>query len=148
MPYKIYIVEDHPAVRKVYAQVINREPDLEVIGEAATAIMALEQIPAMHPDLVLVDVSLPGMSGLELLSQLHTQVPELSALIISGHNEVLYAKQALQVGARGYLDKLGLVEIMIQAIRRVLSGEIYVSAEMRQALEREQKARRGSHAGK
>ncbi len=138
MPYKLFIVEDHPVIRSAYVRLIQRQPDLEVCGEAGSANQALELIPRTAPDLVLVDISLPGINGIELLNQLKVSHPDLPALVISGHEETLYAKLALQAGAKGYLVKAGLAEVMVQAIRRVLDGESYVSDAVRQRMALEQ----------
>ncbi|MDQ3248153.1 MAG: response regulator transcription factor [Chloroflexota bacterium] len=132
--YKLFIVEDHPVMRAAYAKLINRETDLEVVGVAETGQRAMEMIPSAQPDLVLVDISLPGMSGIALVTHLRTQQPALLTLIISGHEEALYAKHALQAGARGYLVKSGLADVMIPAIRQVLAGELYISDSVRQKL--------------
>ena len=124
-PYKVFIVEDHFAMRQAYVDLIARENDLKVCGVAITAQEALEQIPQCHPDIVLIDVSLDGMSGIELTQQLKNQYPELPALIISGHEEAFYARKAIQAGARGYVVKRR-VRLLTQAINDVLQGEIYV----------------------
>ena len=134
MPYKLFIVEDHPIIRSAYVRMIQRQPDLEVCGEAENASQALELIPHTAPDLVLVDISLPGMNGIELLNQLKALHPDLPTLVISGHEEALYAQLALQAGAKGYLVKAGLAEVMISAIRHILAGKSYFSDELRQKI--------------
>jgi DNA-binding NarL/FixJ family response regulator len=132
--YRIFIVEDHPVVRGGYLAFIQREKDLEVCGEAASAEEALEQIPERQPDLALVDVSLKGdISGIELLRQLQARQPDLPVLIISGNDEVFYAEAVLKTGARGYLTK-GDAAAFIPAIRTVLAGDIYLSEDLRKWL--------------
>lgn len=135
MTQQIYIVDDHPVIRDLYTQMIGRSKDLTVCGVAATAGDALLAIPALDPELVIVDVGLPDMSGLELLRRLRHQLPELPILVISGQDEDLYyARQALQYGARGYLDKLNLAENLLKAIRQVLAGGIFVCKPVREKL--------------
>jgi len=134
MTYKLFIVEDHPVMRSAYIRLLDRQPDFEICGEAEDAPHALALLAQLAPDLVLVDVSLPGMSGIELIKRLKTLYPALPALVISGHTDVLYAKHALQVGAKGYVDKAGLGEIMVEAIHQVLQGSTYLSRELRDKL--------------
>jgi DNA-binding NarL/FixJ family response regulator len=134
MKHKLFIVEDHPVVRAAYHRMINRESDLEIVGEADNGHDALELIASTLPDLVLIDISLPGMSGILLITHLRALYPDMPTMIISGHEEALYAKHALQAGAKGYLVKTGLAEVMIEAIHKVLNDEIYISDIVRQKL--------------
>jgi DNA-binding NarL/FixJ family response regulator len=131
---RIILVEDHPIVRQGLAQIINGQPDLVVVGEADTAAKALELIRAGMPDLVILDVSLPKTNGLELIKQIKFEFPGLKMLIISMHDESLYAERALRAGARGYVMKKEPSEKMLLAINRVLKGEIYVSDRMKQRM--------------
>ena len=135
MGYKLFIVEDHPVMRSAYTRLINHQPNFETCGEAESANQALAMIPQVHPDLVLVDISLPGMSGIELVKQLKLNAPTLPTLVISGHTDVLYAKNALQAGAKGYLDKAGLAEVLVEAIYQVLQGRVYVSEDIQSKLQ-------------
>ncbi|MFN8487119.1 MAG: response regulator transcription factor [Caldilineaceae bacterium] len=130
MPYSIFIVEDHAAIRLVYTKLINREADLSICGEAAAAQTALAFFATIRPDLVLVDIALPGMSGLALVEQLQGYEPPLLALVISGHEEELYAQQALRSGARGYLIKDGMAAHLIPAIHQILAGKLYLSPQL------------------
>jgi DNA-binding NarL/FixJ family response regulator len=135
MTYQIYIVDDHPVIRDLYVQMIGRSSDLTVCGVAATAGEALSALATLQPNLVIVDVGLPDMSGLELLRRLREQTPELPILVISGQDEDLYyARQALLLGAQGYLDKLNLAENLLKAIRHVLAGGIFVCKSVREKL--------------
>ena len=134
MKYKLFIVEDHPVVRAAYHRMINRESDLEIVGETDNGSDALDMIASVRPDLVLIDISLPGMSGITLITHLRSLYPDMPMMIISGHEEALYAKHALQAGAKGYLVKTGLAEVMIEAIHQVLNGEVYISGTVRQKL--------------
>ncbi len=132
--YRIILVEDHPIVRQGLAQLINLQPGLSVVGEAETAARALELIRATKFDLVVLDVSLPKTNGLELIKQVKAEKPQLPMLVISMHDEMLYAERALRAGARGYVMKKEPSEKMILAINRVLKGEIYVSDRMKQKM--------------
>lgn len=117
-------------MREGLAQLIDHEPDLCVCGQADRASQALDAIAADVPDLVLVDISLPDRSGLELIKDLHTLHPELPLLVVSMHDESLYAERVLRAGGRGYLMKQEGGQKLMQAIRQVLSGQIYVSDKM------------------
>ena len=127
MKHKIFVVDDHPVMRKGYQFLIAQQADLEVCGEAGTAREALEKIPAAKPDLVIVDISLGGMSGLELIKHLQAQLPELPTLVVSTHDESLYGERALLAGARGYIMKNEVDTVVIEAILRILRGGIYLS---------------------
>jgi len=127
---RVLIVDDHPIVRQGLAQMINQETDLMVCGEAEDAQNALQAVAELHPDLVLVDLSLKGGSGLDLIRTLRTRQSMLPVLVVSMHDESLYVERALRAGARGYIMKHEATNIMMSAIRRVLRGEIYVSDKM------------------
>ena len=124
---RILIVDDHPILRKGLAMVINLEPDLEVVGEAPDAQNVLELIATLTPDLVMVDLSLPGVDGIELIKSIKLAYRDLPALVVSMHDESLFAERALRAGARGYIMKQEAVENVLVAIRRVLQGGIFVS---------------------
>ena len=124
---KVLIVDDHPILRKGLSLLINQESDLVVQGEAEDARKALEMIEKLKPDMVIVDISLPGVDGLELLKNIRLRHAELPALVVSMHDESLFAERALRAGARGYIMKQEAVEKVLVAIRRVLAGEIFVS---------------------
>jgi DNA-binding NarL/FixJ family response regulator len=124
---KVLIVDDHPVVREGLAYRINRQPDLVTCAEAATAPEALKALSACLPDLAIVDLSLEGRSGLELIRDIKSRYPRLPVLVLSIHDEPAYAKRALQAGARGYVMKHEATENVLLAIRRVLGGEIYLS---------------------
>ena len=131
----VFIVEDHEVVRRVLSQFIERLPDFSLCGAAATAEAALAQIPNYQPQLVLVDVSLPGMNGIELIRILHEQYPTMWTLAVSAHEEGVYAGQALNAGARGYVMK-GKTEQLREALRQISSGNIYLSERMETLLNR------------
>lgn len=127
---KILLVDDHPLTRHGMAQLIGQQRDLIVCGEAGTAEDALRCIGRLRPDLVLLDVTLPGKPGLELIKDLSATHPEVAVLVVSMHDESLYAERALRAGARGYLMKSAGGEELIKAIRRVFAGQVYVSQEL------------------
>jgi DNA-binding NarL/FixJ family response regulator len=127
---QIFIVEDHPAFREGLVQILNREPDLCVCGSAKNAEEAPLLIASLKPALVLVDLSLPGKSGLELIRELRVTDREIKILVISMHDEALYADRVLRAGGDGYIMKQEDPEEIIHAIRDVLAGHIYVSEEV------------------
>lgn len=125
---RIVIVDDHAVLREGLLTKINREPDLVVCGEAGSAKEALAAIEKLEPDLVLADLNLPGRNGLELVRDLRALRPELPVLVLSMHDEAVFAERALRAGARGYVSKERSGADLIFAIRQVLSGEIHLSA--------------------
>lgn len=124
---RIFIVDDHPIVRKGLAQLIDQEPDLIVCGDAEDAETALELLKKAKPDLAIVDISLQGIDGIELTKLIKTRFDSIPVLVVSMHDESLFAERALRVGARGYIMKQEAIEKMMEAIRKVLRGELYVS---------------------
>jgi DNA-binding NarL/FixJ family response regulator len=124
---RILLVDDHAVVRFGIAQLINRESDLMVCGEEEDASKALGAIAKLKPDLVIADISLKDSSGLELMRNIKAQYSGMPVLVVSGHDEGIYAEIAFRAGALGYLMKESALDKVITAIRRVLSGAIYVS---------------------
>jgi DNA-binding NarL/FixJ family response regulator len=127
---RILIVDDHPMMRQGLAQLINSEPDLEVCAEADTAAQALHLVGTSKADLIIVDISLPDKNGLELIKDIRALFPELLILVVSMHDESLYAERVLRAGARGYLMKQEGGKKLMEAIRQILAGQIYVSEKM------------------
>jgi DNA-binding NarL/FixJ family response regulator len=123
----VFVVDDHPIVRQGLTLLINQEADLAVCGEAEEMQSALSAIPATTPDILIVDISLNGPDGLELLKNVRITSPRLPVLILSMHDESIYAERALRAGANGYIMKQEATEKVLVALRRILSGEIYVS---------------------
>ncbi|HLT48542.1 MAG TPA: response regulator transcription factor [Rubricoccaceae bacterium] len=134
MKTRILVVDDHPLMRKGLALTLSSEPDLEVVGQAADAEEALRLFDQTTPDLVLVDVSLPGMNGLELVKHLVARQPDVKALVVSRHDETLYAERAVRAGAKGYISKLEADEGIVDAVRHVLRGGIFMSEELKDRL--------------
>jgi DNA-binding NarL/FixJ family response regulator len=124
---RVLLVDDHAVVRYGIAQLINREADLVVCGEEEDAAHALSAIDKIKPDLVIADISLKDSSGLELMRNIKAQYSGLPVLVVSAHDESIYAEIAFRAGALGYLMKQEALEKIITAIRRVLGGNIYVS---------------------
>jgi DNA-binding NarL/FixJ family response regulator len=131
---KFLVVDDHPVFRRGLVALIRSDEAYEVCAEAGSAEEALSLLDAAAPDMALVDISLTGQSGLDLVKTLKAARPRVLILIISMHDEAVYAARALRAGARGYVMKQEAASVMLEAIRTVLSGKIYVSAAMRDRL--------------
>ena len=123
----VFVVDDHPIVRQGLTLLINQEPDLTVCGTAEEMHSALLAIVTTPPDIMIVDISLNGPDGLEMLKHVRIRSPRLPVLILSMHDESLYAERALRAGANGYIMKQEATEKVLVAVRRILRGEIYVS---------------------
>jgi DNA-binding NarL/FixJ family response regulator len=124
---RIVVVDDHPMVRERLAEVINRERDLSVCGEAESASQALEVVATAQPDLAIVDLGLKDSQGLDLIKDLQVRHPKLAVLVVSMHEGSLYAERAMRAGARGYITKQEATKHILEAIRRVLAGELCIS---------------------
>jgi DNA-binding NarL/FixJ family response regulator len=124
---RILVVDDHPIVRQGLTLLIDREPDLVVCGEAEEAMGAMHVLDSARPDVLIVDISLNGPDGLDLLKSIRSTRPVLPVLILSMHDESIYAERALRAGANGYIMKQEATEKVLVAVRRILGGEIYVS---------------------
>ena len=123
---QVLVVDDHPIVRHGLALLINREPDLMVCGEADDAQSATQAIVSLRPDLVILDISLGGPDGLELLKQIRTRNADLPVLVLSMHDETTYTERVLRAGANGYIMKEEATDRVLTAIRRILEGQVYV----------------------
>jgi DNA-binding NarL/FixJ family response regulator len=124
---RVFIVDDHPLVREGLTNLINGQDDLIVCGEAKDSAQAINGVAKARPDVALIDISLENESGLELVKQLGSQFPQVALIILSMHDEALYAERALRAGARGYVMKHETSKSVLASIRRVLGGGIYVS---------------------
>jgi DNA-binding NarL/FixJ family response regulator len=131
---RILILDDHPVTRYGLTQLLSHEPDLLVCGEAETAAQALAAIESVRPDLVLADITMPGRSGLEFIKDAQAQHPGVAVLVLSMHDETIYAERVLRAGGRGYIMKNEGGEKLLEAIRQVLQGRVYVSQRMSAAL--------------
>jgi len=127
---KVLLVEDHPIVRHGLVQLIDAQGDLSVCGEAESAPDALEAIGKSKPDVVIVDISVKGANGIKLIKDIKARCPDLPVLVLSMHEESLYAERALRAGAKGYVMKQEATETLLTAIRRVLGDDIWVSDEI------------------
>ncbi|MEI6196720.1 MAG: response regulator transcription factor [Verrucomicrobiota bacterium] len=124
---RILLVDDHPLVREGLANLISQQPDFEICGEAGNEPQALELIGTVQPDVAIVDITLETGSGLELIRNIKALYPAVKTLVLSMHDEGLYAERALRAGARGYLMKREAAKKIIDGIRAVLAGQLYVS---------------------
>ena len=124
---RVLLVDDHPIVRQGLALLIDREPDLAVCGEAEGAHTAFHAIITLKPDIVVLDISLSGPDGLDVLKEIRSKTASLPVLILSMHDESIYAERAMRAGANGYIMKQEATEKVLVAIRRILQGEVYLS---------------------
>ncbi|MGH2551711.1 MAG: response regulator transcription factor [Thermomicrobiales bacterium] len=131
---RVLIIDDHPIFRHGITTMINREDDLEVCGEASTAPMGLERMRRLNPDIIVLDISIPGSNGIELLKSIRAEAPHIPMLVLSMHDESLYAARAIRAGALGYVMKLEAVDSILSAIRKVVEKEPYISPKYRDRL--------------
>jgi DNA-binding NarL/FixJ family response regulator len=122
----IFVVDDHMVVREGLKALINAQADMTVIGEAGEGAAALQQIQAAQPDVVIMDISMPGLNGIKATEELHNAYPNVKVLVLSIHEDTSYLRQMLAVGASGYLIKHTIAEALIQAIRSVAAGGLYL----------------------
>jgi DNA-binding NarL/FixJ family response regulator len=126
----IYVVDDHPLLVQGLTDLINAQPDMKVTGTTPEWTVALSQFQKEKPDVVILDITLKNANGVEVLKNLRVHFPDLKVLMLSMHDESLYAMRALKAGAQGYIMKASATEKVITAIRQILSGELYLSEEM------------------
>ena len=126
-PTRILIVDDHPLMRQGIGQLINAEKEMIVCGEAEDANKAIDAIATTKCDIAIIDISLKGSSGIELLKNIKVRYPKLPVLVLSMHDEAVYAQRALRAGASGYIMKQEGAEKVLIAVRKILNGEVYVS---------------------
>jgi len=143
---RVYVLDDHPLMRRGYRAVLEAEPDLEVCGESGSAAEALADLRDATPDLLIVDITLEDTSGIDVIRQVHGRTPRLPILVVSMHDEVLYAERALRAGARGYLTKGEANGDLVSTVRTLLAGGHHLSARM-QARAVEQMAGRAAASG-
>jgi DNA-binding NarL/FixJ family response regulator len=128
--HRVLIVDDHPIVRQGLARLMEHEPDIEVCGGAQSVSEAIEQVEALRPDLVIVDISLKDSHGIELISQLKARDENAKLLVWSMFDEKVFAERALRAGAMGYVNKQESIETVVLALRQVLAGDVYLSRQM------------------
>lgn len=143
---RVFIVDDHPLVRDGLANLINQQSDLVVCAEAEDSAGASAGMETSKPDVALIDISLKNESGLELVKTLQTQCPNVALIVLSMHDEALYAERALHAGARGYVMKRETSKSILTAIRRVLDGDIYVSDRVVNAMAKRMSSRKTAAA--
>jgi DNA-binding NarL/FixJ family response regulator len=131
---KVFLVDDHPLVREWLANLINQQSDLQVCGEAESAPRALQLIDTAHPEVAIVDISMEGGSGIELIKNIKAAHPNVMVIVLSMHDETLYAERALRAGARAYIMKREATKRVLEAIRCVLDGKLYLSDKMTMVL--------------
>jgi len=124
---RIFLADDHPLVREWLTQLVNQQPDLTVCGEADSAPAALTGIATHQPDLAIVDLSLKNSSGIDLIKNLKELHPALPVLVLSMHDESLYAARVMRAGARGYVNKSETAHKVVEAVRRILEGKLFIS---------------------
>ena len=122
---RVFLVDDHPLVREWLINLINRQPDLMICGEAEDAPRALSAVGVLKPDVAIVDLSLTTGSGLELIKDIRAHSPDVAVIVLSMYDEALYAERALRAGARGYVMKRETTKKVLAAIRRVLEGGVH-----------------------
>jgi DNA-binding NarL/FixJ family response regulator len=147
-PARILVVDDHPIVRLGIRQMISGEPSLSICCEAESADAALQWARSSKADLAIVDLSLGQGTGLELIRRLREAIPDLPVLVLSMHDETLFAERALRAGARGYIMKQEAISGLVQAIQQVLSGRIYVSDRLSQSVLERLAHEEASHEGR
>lgn len=129
MAYSIFIVDDHDIIREGLKTILRRQPDYEVIGEAKDGEEALEKVSSLKPDILLLDITLPKKTGLEIIEQVLKKNPATKILIISVHKANAYVLKALQSGVKGYLSKENAADDLLQALRKIVSGQVYLDAQ-------------------
>lgn len=129
-PISVFLVDDHPIVRKGYRHLLRGEEHLQVADEAGSGEEALEKIPSVRPDLAFVDISMAGMDGLELTRRLNQVCPEVRVIVVSMHKEARYVESALEAGARGYIVKDEVNQVIAEAAREVMNGNRYLGRDL------------------
>ena len=127
---RVYLIDDHPLLVQGITQLINVERDLQVVGSTGEWTLALKQIPELKPDVVVLDITLAKANGIEVLKNLRVHFPELKVLMLSMHDENLYAMRSVRAGAQGYIMKMTATEEVVRAIRQILKGELYLSPQV------------------
>ena len=130
----VLVVDDHPVFRYGLCQFLGQVPEVSVCGEAANAMSALDQMRKLRPEVVILDICMPGMNGIELVKHMLAEEPKLLILMLSSYDESLYALRALRAGSKGFVTKQQVMEQIAEALRKIIDGGIYVSPEFREKL--------------
>ena len=131
---RVLLVDDHAVVREGYRRLLERTPEIEVVAEAATGEDAYRAFCNLNPDVVVMDINLPGMSGIEAARRMLAREPDARILVFSMHEDALFGSRALQAGARGYVTKASAPEVLVEAVKAVSAGRLYISHDMAQEL--------------
>jgi DNA-binding NarL/FixJ family response regulator len=131
---RVLLVDDHAVVREGYRRLLERTPEIEVVAEAATGEDAYRVFCDVNPDVVVMDINLPGMSGIEAARRMLAREPDARVLVFSMHEDALFGSRALQAGARGYVTKASAPEVLVEAVKAVSAGRLYISHDMAQEL--------------
>jgi DNA-binding NarL/FixJ family response regulator len=131
---RVLLVDDHAVVREGYRRLLERTPEIEVVAEASTGEDAYRVFCELTPDVVVMDINLPGMSGLEAARRMLAREPDARVLVFSMHEDALFGSRALQAGARGYVTKASAPEVLVEAVKAVSAGRLYISHDMAQEL--------------
>ncbi len=131
---RVFLVDDHSVVREGYRRLLERSAGISVIGEAANAVDAYSEFQRLNPDVVVMDISLPGASGIEAMRRMLAREPGAKVLMFSMHEEAIFATRAFQAGALGYVTKASAPEVLVEAVRTVAQGKRYLSPDMAQTL--------------
>jgi DNA-binding NarL/FixJ family response regulator len=131
---RVLLVDDHAVVREGYRRLLERTPEIEVVAEAATGEDAYRVFCEMAPDVVVMDINLQGMSGIEAARRMLAREPDARILVFSMHEDALFGSRALQAGARGYVTKASAPEVLVEAVKAVSAGRLYISHDMAQEL--------------
>lgn len=128
--FRIFLIDSHPLLRLGLRTLFAGQPDMEVCGETEVAREALAFLSELRPDLVVADIALPGMSGLELIRELQALCPQLPVMVFSDHDEALYAERVIKAGGRGFVPKSAAEDVVLDAVRQITSGRIYLTRAM------------------
>ncbi len=131
---RVVLVDDHAVVREGYRRLLERTADIVVVAEAATGEEAYRLICELKPDVAVMDINLPGLGGIEVVRRVLARLPEQKVLMFSMHEDTVFSSRALQAGARGYVTKSSAPEVLVEAVRLVAAGKLYISHEMAQEL--------------
>ena len=131
---RVLLVDDHAVVRAGYSTLLKGSPNIEIVAEAGNGMAAVREFIQHAPDVVVMDLSLPDIGGLEAMRRIVARAPEAKVLVFSMHEDIVFVEQALQAGARGYITKRSAPQVLIEAVQRIASGDVYLEGEIAQRL--------------